>query len=278
MPTTTTSPVEAAVERITPEIAEDWLGRNSHNRTLRNRHVTTLAGAMSRGEWVVNGDAIRFAADGTLLDGQHRLWAIIEAETAIDSLVIRGLPNEAQETMDAGARRNLADALKLRGETNALNLASIVTYHWRMDQGQVRTVSTRPTVQQAIAHLDRHPALRDFVGLARSMNSRLRLSAAMVGAVAYQLDSIDGDSAAEFWRRLDSGAGLDEGSPILHLRRYLETQALATTGRGGGRSTSVVTVHALIIKAWNHWRGGEEIGRLLWRSTGTNAEAFPVPR
>lgn len=261
------------VETITPEIAEAWLGRNSHNRALRNRHVEDLAGAIKRGEWRLNGDAIRFAKDGSLLDGQHRLWAVIEAGQPIESLVIRGLERDVQETMDYGARRRLSDALRLRGESNAAGLASVLSYFFRMESGQVRNGSVRPSVPQAMALLDAHPSIRDFVSPASMMNKRFRMSTAMLGAVMYQLDSIDHDDAEAFWLSLSKGAGLEEGSPIYVLRRWLEQQSVA----GAGSRANALTTHALIVKAWNFWRDGEHIARLSWKATGTKAESFPEP-
>lgn len=261
------------VETVTPEIAEAWLGRNSHNRALRNRHVEDLAGAITRGEWRLNGDAIRFAVDGSLLDGQHRLWAVIEAGQSIETLVIRGLTKDTQETMDYGARRRLSDALRLRGEANAAGLAAVLSYFWRMEHGHVRNGSVRPTVPQAVALLDAHPGLRDFVTKAGRTNKRFRVSSAMVGSVMYQFDSIDHDDAEEFWRALESGAGLEEGSPILVLRRWLEQQSVA----GAGSRANALTTHALVVKAWNFWRDGQEIARLSWKASGTKAEAFPEP-
>lgn len=261
------------VQTITPELAEDWLGRNSHNRTLRNGHVAALAGAMKRGEWSLNGDAIRFAADGTLLDGQHRLWAVIEADVPIESLVIDGLPNDAQDTMDAGARRRLSDALKLRDETNPAALAALITYHWRYQQGMVRT-QLRPTVAQALSHLDANPGLRDALSLGKRVNNRFRVSASMIGTLAYEFSAIDGEDAEEFWTRLIAGTNLEEGSPIIVLRRWMERQS----SLGVGSRTSAVVSHALTVKAWNAWRDGRIIDSLKWKASGPAAEAFPVPR
>ena len=60
---------------ITPELAHEWLGFNTHNRNIRQRIVTAYAADMTGGDWQWNGESIKFAEDGTLLDGQHRLAA-----------------------------------------------------------------------------------------------------------------------------------------------------------------------------------------------------------
>lgn len=260
---------------LTPTVAEMWLGHNSHNRTLRNKAVADLVGAIQRGEWQLNGDAIRFDTGGTLLDGQHRLWAVSESGVAVPTLVVVGLPPESQETVDVGARRSLRDALTLRGEGNGLQLAAVVTYWWRYEGGQVRNNQVRPTIAQALATLERHPGLRDASAWAkREFHKRFRGSTAMMACAHYELSSIDSDDAAFFFERLVDGTDLKAHDPILLLRKHFEL--LSMTAQQGARASALVS-HALTIKAWNYWREGREIDRLNWKAAGMKAEAFPTP-
>ena len=66
----------AKIVDITPEMAREYLEKNSHNRRLSERSVRNLATAIKNGEWQVNGEAIKVDKEGNLLDGQHRLSAI----------------------------------------------------------------------------------------------------------------------------------------------------------------------------------------------------------
>lgn len=61
------------IVKITPDMAEKWLGRNPRNRHVRQRDVVRYAQSMLAGEWLVTGEAIKFSFDGNLIDGQHRL-------------------------------------------------------------------------------------------------------------------------------------------------------------------------------------------------------------
>lgn len=221
----------------------------------------------------MNGDAIRFGVDGALQDGQHRLWAIFEAEVPVESLVVRGLPAEAQESMDLGSRRNLRDVLALRGEANATALAAILNYHWRFTTDHIRQATVKPTIPQALRHLDAHPALRDSLLVSKRLRQRLSISPAMLGTFVYEARSIDQEQADHFMGALDSGAMLSETSPIYVLRRHLEQQQLQ---QGHPSTGQLVTLHALFIKAWNAYRNGQEIERLTWRAAGANPEPFPV--
>ena len=38
--------------------------------------------------------------DGAILDGQHRLWAVIESKTPVETIIIRGIAREAFATID----------------------------------------------------------------------------------------------------------------------------------------------------------------------------------
>lgn len=73
--------ITAKVETITPDIAKTMLGENVNNRRISHDNVNMFAREMRNGEWRFNGEAIKFSKDGRLLDGQHRLLAVIAALT-----------------------------------------------------------------------------------------------------------------------------------------------------------------------------------------------------
>ena len=126
--------ITAKVETITPEIAKTMLGENVNNRRISRDNVNLFAREMRNGEWRFNGEAIKFGKDGRLLDGQHRLLAVIAADKPLTTLVIRGLEDETQQTMDSGKTRTLGDVLTLRGEKNSTQLASLARAVYLADQ------------------------------------------------------------------------------------------------------------------------------------------------
>src|ERR1700750_3512325 len=103
------------VETISPDMAQEILAANGHNRNMRSPRVAQLAEVMRRGEWILNGETIKVATDGTLLDGQHRLQAVVDSGATIETLVMRGMSLETQDTVDTGRRRRLADILAIEG-------------------------------------------------------------------------------------------------------------------------------------------------------------------
>ena len=72
-------PSPGEVVMVTPELAAEWLTHNTHNRGLKPIAIKRFAEDMTTGDWQWNGESIRFAADGTLLDGQNRLHAIVDS-------------------------------------------------------------------------------------------------------------------------------------------------------------------------------------------------------
>ena len=111
------SGVTINIERITPDIAADMLKANVRNRDMKNE---PLKKAIDGNEWLLNGATIVFSADGVLLDGQNRLKACVDSDTPIDVIVVRGISEEAQQTMDVGAKRNLRDWAKMNGYPNVV--------------------------------------------------------------------------------------------------------------------------------------------------------------
>lgn len=81
-------------KHITPRIAKTMLSHNTGNRPLRKAVVQRYATDMENGDWQDNGDPIRFDTNGRLIDGQHRLEAVILSDTPIDAWVLRGLKPE----------------------------------------------------------------------------------------------------------------------------------------------------------------------------------------
>ena len=112
-------------EWIGPEEAKVILGGNTRNRRLRERTlVDSFARDMVNGNWRFTGDPIQIAPDGLLLNGQHRLHAIIRANVRLKFVVIRNVDPAAQDVMDTGGTRSPGDVLTLRGLASGKQLAA----------------------------------------------------------------------------------------------------------------------------------------------------------
>lgn len=99
--------ITSKIEMITPQIAAEYLKMNTDNyRTLSNSLVNAYAEDMKIGNWENNGEPISFRENGTLFNGQHRLNAVVKADTAVQFLVVRGIPNDAK-IADWGKTRSI---------------------------------------------------------------------------------------------------------------------------------------------------------------------------
>lgn len=112
--------------RITPEFALELLTtRNPINRTIEKRRVKEYVEAIRQGKWVLSDVPISINTDGFLTNGQHRLTAIFDSETAVDLWMYFGIPEKAIYLHDGHRPRSLLDTARLVGvETNRLRLSA----------------------------------------------------------------------------------------------------------------------------------------------------------
>lgn len=260
------------VMTITPEQAADILAqRNTHNRTVSALHVDRLARDMTNGDFLMNGDAIRFASDGTLLDGQHRLAACVKSGVTIRTVVVWNLPAEAQATMDDGNKRTMAHVLQLDGKgSHAKTVASILRRVIMLERGSLTNTSLSPTKAEMSAYLEAHPEITDAAMVADQVrNARsIRCAASTLGIAYYLFAAKSRRDADAFFEQLRTGIGLEAGSPVLALRNRLSTDGSTRL------ATESPEVLAWFIKAWNAYRTGKQVRILRHKSN----DRFPEPR
>ena len=140
---------------INPPLAQKWLDtRELNNRYIRKNRVRAYTADILNGQWYENGDMIRLAVDGELLDGMHRLTAIVRANAVITLWVAFDVPKPAMETIDVGAARSLNDQLKMAGEQHNVAQAGVTRRYWAWKRG-LRIYGGGSVYQSAIT-------LRDF--------------------------------------------------------------------------------------------------------------------
>lgn len=113
--TISTTGLRLATELVTPTYATALLAKNIQNRPISRDTVNRYAAQMKAGLWKFNGDPIRIASGGELLDGQHRLQAVVQSGVAQEMVVIRGIHRTAFDTIDLGRKRGAADILAIAG-------------------------------------------------------------------------------------------------------------------------------------------------------------------
>ena len=105
--------MKVTFELITPAIAAEMLLHNTRNRKIRQSVVDRYAEDMAAGRWRETHQGIAINCDGTLLDGQHRLAAIVQSGISQRMAVTRGVPSASQIVMDDHAKRSASDSISL---------------------------------------------------------------------------------------------------------------------------------------------------------------------
>lgn len=100
---------------VSPGQAFEWLDeRNKNNRTETPAHITAMADDMKSGRWSLTHQSIAFdLRDGSLIDGQNRLAAIIEAWMPVPMLISIYDVLEAKANVDTGRSRRFRDQMKV---------------------------------------------------------------------------------------------------------------------------------------------------------------------
>jgi hypothetical protein len=110
--------LHCVVEFITPEMAMKYLEVNIANRKLSMVRVGAMARDIKTGNWKLTHQGIAFDVDGFLIDGQHRLHAIIAAGIGVWMVVARQLAGDSKLVVDMGIIRKPAHSMSIsRGYT-----------------------------------------------------------------------------------------------------------------------------------------------------------------
>jgi len=248
------SGITYSVETISPDKAKKWLAHNTDNRKFRRRVAEKYCRDVKAGAWIENGEAIRFAKDGTLLDGQHRLWAIAHGGRSVVVLIVRGLSNGAQDTMDDLAKRTLADTFNFHGVGSAHSAASIVRRVLMWENGVLTNAGGfQPTKAEALEALRGDHSIAVAIDAAGKMKQRRLVPPTIIGLTWWIFWNIDEDDCEIFWHALHTGESLTTDSPIYIVREQI-ARHVARDGR-----VAETALLAWVIKAWNHTRDGKSL-------------------
>lgn len=208
--------MQIKLETITPAIAKRYLELNNCNRNIRQNKVHEYANEMKQGRWHLTGDPIRFFDDGTMADGQHRCLGVIESDTTVKIVVVRGLAKEAMAGIDMGAKRSVADYMHLHhGVTDAnVMCAGVRAIYCFSFNYQNYTIGADLTKRG----LDQYGDC-----LARAVQTIQKFKqgrcAAMHGALAFGLHARP--ELIDFVHILSTGEDAKKGNPALSLRNWL---------------------------------------------------------
>ena len=251
---------------ITPKEAVVWLDtKNAHNRPISQSTVERYTQEIRANRWKANGQSICVGRSGNLLNGQHRLTALVAANTSIECLVVWGVEDSAFDTIDDGNKRSLADVFAVSKELHPALLSAGVRFLWVYATGQIATrdlrrgtIATKPIFEDT---LKKHPGLRQstkFYSLIKSRPGGLLIPAGMAIGLHYLFALVNDKKADEFFDALQSGIGLMEGHSILMLRARL------IAGQSSSKRLTNSAIYFYTVTTWNAFIENEPMRRLVF--------------
>lgn len=122
---------ETKLVLITPLVAKQMLAQNTNNRTLTISRVNEFCDLITTGRFQCTHQGIAIDSDGVVIDGQHRLAAIIKTGISVYILVSYGMKPESRLAVDTGKPRTALAISKLIGRvdnTHAYAIARVLKY------------------------------------------------------------------------------------------------------------------------------------------------------
>lgn len=253
---------------VDPPQAFRWLDGNTHNRPVKQQHVERLARDMKAGRWRLTHQGIAFDTTGLLIDGQHRLWAVIEANVTVKLRVFFNEPPENRHVLDTGERRSNLDVLAITEQAGGVNSMLLATLRFMLAGLSGRP--KRQTPGEEAEQLSRHRSALDFAmehfGRAPARGVATSETRAVIARAFYAGDHF---RLIHFCDVLRSGLSTDESDHIVvALRNFLIQPRRAEKGDAFRRVRYGKTEWALASFLDD---------RTPKRLCGSDFELFPLP-
>ena len=210
---------------VTPHHAEKWINNMRRNRPVSDRVVNQYARDMERGNWLLTHQGIAIDEDGQLIDGQHRLWAIVLTGKSVWMTVTTGLPSTTvngsglsiMDVTDQARPRDVGQQFHIQhGIKNSKLVAAACRVLAISCAPWCQKVSTPEAIQ--IYKMLAKP-FQDFCQMAVGSKPKIGNSAALA-AISF-VSTIKPKEAEQFGRQLYYGEGLRRGMPAYQLRNFL---------------------------------------------------------
>lgn len=252
---------------ITPEMAAEMLKLNKSNRRHSTYRSTLIAKDIVNGRWRNTHQGLAFSKSGMLLDGQHRLHAIVAAGIPVQTNLTFGMDDEDFSVIDTGKTRTNADVLHIQGYPQAAHMATIARMVMEIEhtkkQGYVGKwfkPSPAEVSEWLIPRADTVTAALSRLTKVRHEFKKMGVQG--LGAAFYLIAEKHNDQYVDkFCAILARGIGVQaENDAMFRIRQ-----------RFIGDPPTGMEMPALVIKAFNHWYYGKPTRALGWKST----EDFP---
>lgn len=254
-----------------PEMASELLQARSRKlqRRLVDADVDLIATDIVEGRWIETGEPIVFNDKGGLVDGQHRLEAIIRAGIGVRLLILRGVPAAAMQAGGGGRRKTKGDVLKSLGATNTSNVAALIDFVLAFNPIDA-TLSAKPSNMRVKEFYEAHPEMEEAGSYGHKL-VRLAHSAVAPAAAYWYFSAIDPDLVRSMYDSLASLDGLDRRPQLKTLHKYLSDNGDRFKAKvvDGKKTVSeenpkrhTLRILAAFVITWNAIRRNKSLGRI----------------
>ena len=233
-------------EVITPEVAEEMLTHNTNNyRPISKQIVSRYVDEIQGNSWEANGDTIVFNSEGVLLNGQHRLTAVINAKKPIITLVVRGLPDS--QVFDIGRKRSTRVILLSEGyqHANSTTISAAAVLIKGFDHRKPATLSEIREVIKAEEKL-----LTQAYTLVTQGSKAVTRKASVMAAVfcALKMNISDANKIQQLFKIANTGFPIEgmNSLPGLALRMSLEEESDGKWDAEARETAFNVTLQAIV--------------------------------
>lgn len=259
-----------AIMDIDPEFAEAILAKyNGRNRPLSPAHVIRLANEILEGRWQVLPNGIIFDPDNNLLDGQHRLAAVVRTGRTVQMTVTYDVDPKVFAAMDSVVKvRSAGDVLALN--SGSTKYRSAIPAALRLLRNYEREVvggsSSQVSHTEMIELSETWPEMEQMCRVSLLTRSRTGLNAnAIAAGLALTARDNPSVSQTEWLNGIVLGANLAVGDPRLALRNV---------GASATHAKKAPDLLPLYIKAFNAWLLGDKVKSLRV----SPSDRFPMPK
>ena len=251
--------IKTTLQTITPKDAERLLGMNDCNRAIKSTRIARLSAVLNSGQWQFNGETIKVSVSGHLLDGQHRLAAVLFTGVSIETLVVEGLADKVMRTIDTGSPRRMADLVSMDGHSDPTRVAAGATLLWKVITGSAYN-NPPPQPSYALDVLSRYPTISKWARLynASKVIKRIIPSASLIPALVYLEEIAKQPALAEaLFHGLSTGENLQDGNPILALRNRMIS--FKTDGRYKKAQSTTNNIWPAVVRTINALETGKQV-------------------
>lgn len=218
--------METQVRIINPAEAARLLTLNCCNRPLMEANVAFFENHLRLGELQLTHQGIAIGSSGKLLDGQHRLTAIVRTGISAELLVATDVADAAFAVLDTGAGRTARDVLGIHGAIYASTTAAAIRLYLchASIKGIWAGTATRlcGTTSRIKAEYDKDSEGWAWAARAAQIKASPKLvtpgPAGFVLYLAAKHHCYNRQYLEKFLEDIKEGAGLPPGHPILAYR------------------------------------------------------------